>query len=631
MKKETKDIRIFVSHRIDLRSKAIDNDIFYPVRCGAILDEHDNPLLPGDDTGDNISSHRERLCELTVLYWAWKNVKDADYYGLCHYRRYMNFSTECFPEDNYGNVIFNHLGDEAIRHLQLDNPDAIRKAMNDVDYAYTDFDVTKVGYKNVYEQYIKASPTLKQEEIDLAIQLIKERTPEFEPYAQQFFMGQHFYPCLMFVMRKDIFQQFCEWMFPLAFELERKLENSHRSLEARRNPAHVVERLLGVFLTYLMESRPELKGKKFQRTVFLNTDYQEDLKPAFSKQNIPVVLNASDYYVPYLAVTLRSILEHAQPQNYYDFIVLHTSIQKNSREKLQQDLKDFSNWSLRFFDVSPWLTGVEFQKNLAHYSLETFYRLLIPKIFKNYHKLVYLDSDVIVRTDLSELYDTDLADAAVGAALDVDFIGEYNGAIPYIKSYCDEVLQLVDPYQYFQAGVMLFNVDKMRQMDPNPMALIALANHKNYKYADQDILNVHYHQSVKYFDLSWNVLTDCYGIRLKDIISAGPADYYKAYIEARKHPKIIHYAGGEKPWNVPLMDFGPEYFKYARKSLFYEEILVRMNFARQRPMMVTLSFARRVADKIFPKGTRRRAWIKRRIPRGSPQWEFLKRIYHKIF
>ena len=95
---EKPDIKIFVSHRIDLDSETIDNPLYIPVRCGAVYDERENVTMLGDDTGDNISEKRNSFCELTVLYWAWKNVK-ADYYGLCHYRRYLSFSSV-----NYNNT-----------------------------------------------------------------------------------------------------------------------------------------------------------------------------------------------------------------------------------------------------------------------------------------------------------------------------------------------------------------------------------------------------------------------------------------------------------------------------------------------------------------------------------------------
>ncbi len=96
---EKPDIKIFVSHRIDLDSETIDNPLYIPVRCGAVYDERENVDMLGDDTGDNISEKRNSFCELTVLYWAWKNVK-ADYYGLCQDCRYLVFTDKLHKVDS---------------------------------------------------------------------------------------------------------------------------------------------------------------------------------------------------------------------------------------------------------------------------------------------------------------------------------------------------------------------------------------------------------------------------------------------------------------------------------------------------------------------------------------------------
>ena len=97
------DIKIFVSNRIDLNSELISNPLFIPVRCGAVFDSRPETTILGDNSGENISERRKTFNELTVQYWAWKNV-DADYYGLCHYRRYMIFSKKELQADPYTRI-----------------------------------------------------------------------------------------------------------------------------------------------------------------------------------------------------------------------------------------------------------------------------------------------------------------------------------------------------------------------------------------------------------------------------------------------------------------------------------------------------------------------------------------------
>ena len=91
-------------------------------------------------------------------------------------------------------------------------------------------------------------------------------------------------------------------------------------------------------------------------------------------------------------------------------------------------------------------------------------------------------------------------------------------------------------------------------------------------YLDQDTLNANCVGHVKFIDFGWNVMTDCGGKRIS-LISEGPATYYHKYLEARKSPKIIHYAGYEKPWETPLCDFGDVFWRQARRSPYYEQCL----------------------------------------------------------
>ena len=120
--KEGTDVKIFVSTRIDLDAKQIENPLLIPVRCGAVFDERTNVKSLGDNTGDNISAKRMSFNELTVQYWAWKNQK-ADYFGICHYRRFLAFNPlegpKSFEERNNGCISFDRLSEENIKKCGL--------------------------------------------------------------------------------------------------------------------------------------------------------------------------------------------------------------------------------------------------------------------------------------------------------------------------------------------------------------------------------------------------------------------------------------------------------------------------------------------------------------------------------
>ena len=134
-------------------------------------------------------------------------------------------------------------------------------------------------------------------------------------------------------------------------------------------------------------------------------------------------------------------------------------------------------------------------------------------------------------------------------------------------------------------------------------------------------------------DMNWNVMTDCGGTRIKGIMQRAPLSIYQEYLEARKNPYIIHYAGWEKPWNNPQSDFAEVYWKYARQTPFYEVNLFRLaksaEVDRTEPTGGR-SKARQIADHILPKGTRRRKLAKKILPKGSRRWNFCKKLYKRL-
>lgn len=227
------DIKIFVSHRIDLDSATIENPLYVNVRCGAVYDKRENVEMLGDDTGDNISEKRISYCEFTVQYWAWKNV-EADYYGLCHYRRYLSFADEYFKTwQHQGFAVERKFDEETVEKHNLFDVDKMKDEIGDNDIVTSNFYSVsnepwcndKFEIKSVKELFV-ANPrnTVSASDIDLLLEMVEKKFPQYYSYAQEYINGSIHTGFNCFIMRKELFHCMCEFEFGILFELEKKID-----------------------------------------------------------------------------------------------------------------------------------------------------------------------------------------------------------------------------------------------------------------------------------------------------------------------------------------------------------------------------------------------------------------------
>ncbi len=567
------DIKILVScHKKCYVPK--DNDLLYPIQVGcALSDEKFNDMLH-DDEGENISSKNLNYCELTAQYWAWKNL-EADYYGFFHYRRYMSFSKERFAHNAFEDVEIEYLNDEVLKELHVN-----RKEMLDVISKYDVIATTPVtlnnlstSIKNNYSQYSK-TPYLYSEDLDVLLEIIKDKYPDYYDTAYSYLYKLPYgYFCNMFIMKKELFMDYSKWLFDILSEHEKRRNYSNYSKEGYRVSGHLAERLFGIYYEAL-KSDKNIKTCELQRTLFNNTDCHE-VVPTISEENsIPIVIASNDYYAPYVSTLLLSICDTASDSYFYDVVLLSNDITKNNKETLIQLVSGKNNISLRIVNPEYLIDGYDLY-TLGHFSKETYYRLILPDLMPEYEKILWIDVDMIVMEDLANLFNTDLDGYLLGAAYDADTSGLYNGYDLTKKDYMDSEMKLEDPYSYFQAGALVINLDEFRKTYSTKY-ILELAQSNKWQLLDQDILNILCEHRVKYIDMSWNVMFDYAGIRIKEIISLAPIWQYQMYMEARKHPKIIHFAGPEKPWLNPESDFAYVFWDYAKKTPYYELMLWRM-------------------------------------------------------
>ena len=573
-----KTIKILVSCHKPVQ--VLDNELLVPIEVGTALREKHPDGMLRDNAGENISVKNEMYCELTAQYWAWKNL-DADYYGFFHYRRYLNFSDKRYPTDGWQNVIADKISKDAAERYGW-TEDNMRSVIEKYDMIISEHkNIQKMPDKNktVYEQY-KNGKSLNIKDMDIVKDIISEKYPEYNTEFDNYLKGKYTCLCNMYIMKKELFYSYMKWLFDILFEFERRSDMSEYSAEGYRTPGHLAERLLDLFYIHI-KNKNKYKIKELQTVVILDTEYRQPikqiqtLKPAFRDNNVAIALASNDYFVPYMATTLYSLIAHADNNKNYDIFILSQDISEVNKERLKKQYKGKDNLSIRFIDPTGLITGYDFFTR-GHLSMETYYRLVLPELLPNYDKILYLDSDMIIQKDVAEIYEEDVEGYLLAACHDADTAGLYNGFEPGKKEYTDKILKLKEPYQYFQAGVLLLNLKEFRKTYSTE-EIMKYAISEKWELMDQDILNKLCEDKIKYIDMAWNVMVDYGGIRINKIIALAPKWLNDMYKKARICPYIIHYAGPEKPWFYPEMDMGPVFWEYARSTPYYEIMLSRMS------------------------------------------------------
>lgn len=200
-----------------------DDPMYLPIHVGAAGKESIG--YQRDDEGDNISAKNPNYCELTGLYWAWKNL-NADYVGLAHYRRH--FSNGKWFGDKKDKVI---------------NGAEMEKKLQETDILLP----TPRNYwiETNYSQYAHAHHAI---DLDITREILQEKYPQHIAAWDSSMKKTTGHRFNMFVMKKNLFDQYCEWLFDILFELEKRLDISTYNKNDSRVFGFVSERLLDIWI-----------------------------------------------------------------------------------------------------------------------------------------------------------------------------------------------------------------------------------------------------------------------------------------------------------------------------------------------------------------------------------------------
>lgn len=261
---------------------------------------------------------------------------------------------------------------------------------------------------------------------------------------------------------------------------------------------------------------------------------------------IPIFFSSDDNYLPFLAVSIRSLIENASPDYDYCIHILNNGLNERRLAPILDMQRE--NVQIRPVDVSHAIAPIAEKLNLRdYYTASIYFRLFIASMFPQYHQAIYLDADIAVNGDVSGLYNIPLGQRILGVIPD-DVVASHRD----FRRYAEEGLGI--PYRrYFNSGVLLMNLDQFRlQQIERKFVYLLNTYHFDTICPDQDYLNVLCRDRVLYLDKGWNKMSI--------------DDRYNGV------PNLVHYNMFYKPWQYKNIVYQEYFWKYAAMTPFYEEL-----------------------------------------------------------
>ncbi|MBQ1544630.1 MAG: DUF4422 domain-containing protein [Clostridia bacterium] len=223
------NVRIIVATHKDYRMP--EDPMYLPLHVGAAIHDFDLDFAR-DDTGDNISDLNLSFCELTGLYWAWKHL-DADYLGMVHYRRY--FTVHLNAGTDFDAVLQEPELQDILQTAKVVIP---RKRYYFIETLYSHYEHTHYA-----------------EQLDMVRSILVDYYPDYLKSYDRVVSEKSGHMFNMMIMRRDLFQRYCAWLFDILFKLKDRLPPELEELTGfqGRFYGRVSEIIFNVWLDYQLE------------------------------------------------------------------------------------------------------------------------------------------------------------------------------------------------------------------------------------------------------------------------------------------------------------------------------------------------------------------------------------------
>lgn len=250
------------------------DNVFLPIQVGRKTTTKKINIL-GDDSGDNISERNQQYCELTAIYWAWKNLKDFDYIGLCHYRRYPTFDKINFLNyferqlkyyySKYIRIFYTH-GQNYIYWPSLEEKitgstskifDNYSNKLNRIINKYEIITLTPIKLSNLNIE-IYWSMTISIIVMNNLEIIIRDQYPIILNSYLKLIKNNKISPCNIFIFNKSLFGEYCDFIFTILQKLEQLLSEI-KITPLPRTMGYVGEVLTSTFILYKQDAGSKIK------------------------------------------------------------------------------------------------------------------------------------------------------------------------------------------------------------------------------------------------------------------------------------------------------------------------------------------------------------------------------------
>ncbi|MDR0747707.1 MAG: glycosyltransferase family 8 protein [Helicobacteraceae bacterium] len=544
------------------------------------------------DSGDNTLNDGKRIGGIACEFWAYNNYEkldNPDYIGSIMHRRYFVFN-----RDDYKELIlhFDRLSDDFLDRIGY-SPFVVRNVMAKYDLILPNLSFWGKNRTN-YQQYKESHCSTK--ELDFCIAAVKQDYPEMRECVDRYFFNEHMgYVLDMYIMKKDLFFEYFEFLYNIYSKLKAaNFDSTDYSIYDDR--AYAIERMYGVYMYYLVNYK-KVSYKTLPVALVARTDIIHNPKPKHGANEIPIIFCADGNAVDIASAAIASIMSHSSTVRHYSIFILSSGVSEADEKRLKLMFEDKPNFSLRLIDMRDYIGENNTfmpDANGEYESDASYYKLWLPAIFDEFEKALCFDCEIAALRDVAELYDLDMGDNLIGAAGDTDlFVQSYyfhkNSAVT--KEYISETLKLPSPYDCVQSGVMLCNIKAMKSFDFIDKCFAWLKDHQNTMRGDQDAINAVCSGRIFRLQTKWNVqwhiafaIQPHFALPLPSTRVTGylPQRYCDDYIDARDNPYVVHFSSAHKPWNEPRQPLAEVFWRFARQTPFYEQIVYRLQEEQDR-------------------------------------------------